>query len=235
MTASSGKHLENNDHAHVVSLMYKLLTSSRSSDDLSIGFDRDRNRRKRELTNNKNIKGEYHMSIYLRDIFGFAEHQEKANYGLGYKLSLTGNSDNAVLNKTNATAFGKIKINSIEWYVPHYTASVKEQNVLMKQIIDKIPTELRYVERSVFMKEVNTQNLWSFELGTQEGMNVPIWVIVGFQQSDRQNDQNLNNDTYYRPTVTSVQCIIGTENYPDSAILLNYNDDDYSQGYGLIK
>ena len=27
----------------------------------------------------------------------------------------------------------------------------------------------------------------------------------------------------------------GTERYPDSAILLNYNDDDYSQGYGQIK
>ena len=105
----------------------------------------------------------------------------------------------------------------------------------MKQITDKIPTELRYVERSVFMTEVNTQNLWIFELGTQEGINVPIWIIVGFQQSDRQHDQNLNNDTFYRPPVTNAQCIIGTEKYPDSAILINYNDDDYSQGYGLIK
>ena len=105
----------------------------------------------------------------------------------------------------------------------------------MKQITDKIPTELRYVERSVFMKEVNTQNLWSFELGTQEGVNVPIWILVGFQQRDRQNDQNLNNDTFYRPPVTSAQCIIGTEKYPDPANLLNYSDDDYSQGYGLLK
>ena len=139
------------------------------------------------------------------------------------------------MNKTNATAIGKIKINSLDWYVPHYTASLKEQGLLMKQIQDKIPTELRYVERSVFMKEVNTQNLWSFELGFQEGINVPIWIIIGFQQSDRQHDQNLNNDTFYRSPVTSAQCIIGTEKYPDSAILLNYNDDDYNQGYGLIK
>ena len=135
--------------------------------------------------------------------------------------------------KTNATAFGKIKINSIEWYVPHYTASLKEQGILMKQIRDKTPTELRYVERSVFMKEINTLNLWSSELRTQEGVNVPIGIIVGFQQSDRQHDRNLNNETFYRPPVTSAQCIIGTENYPNSAILLNYNDDDYSQGYGL--
>ena len=235
LTTSSGKHLENVDHAHIVSLMYKLLTSSRDSDDLSIGFDRDRNRRKRELSNNKNIKGKYHMRIYLKDIFGFAERQEKATYGLGYKLKLTRISDNAVLNKTNATTIGKIKINSIEWYVPHYTASLKDQGILMNQITDKIPTELRYVERSVFMKEVNTHNLWSFELGTQEGVKVPKWIIVGFQQKDRQHDQNLNNDAFYRPPVTSAQCIIGTEKYPDSAILLNYNDDAYSQGYGLIK
>ena len=66
----------------------------------------------------------------------------------------------------------------------------------MKQIQDKIPTELRYVERSIFKEEVNTQNLWSFELGTQEGIKVPIWIIIGFQQGDRQHDQNLNDDTF---------------------------------------
>ena len=45
----------------------------------------------------------------------------------------------------------------------------------------------------------------------------------------------MNNDTFYRPPVTSAQCIIGTEKYPDRAILLKYEDDDYSQGYGQIK
>ena len=100
------------------------------------------------------------------------------------------------MSKTNATAFGKIKINSIEWYVPHYTASPKEQGIKMNQITDKIPTELRYVERSSFIKEVNTQILWSFDLGTQEGINVPIWTIVGSQHSDRQHNQNINNDFF---------------------------------------
>ena len=52
---------------------------------------------------------------------------------------------------------------------------------------------------------------------------------------DRQNDQNLNNDTFIRLPEISAQCIIGTKKYPDSAILLNYNDDDQSQGYGQIK
>ena len=72
-------------------------------------------------------------------------------------------------------------------------------------------------------------------MATQEGENASIWNIVGFQRRDRQDSQNLNNDTFYRPTVTSAQCINGTEKKPHSAFLLHYDDDEYSQGYGQIK
>ena len=49
LTTSSGKHLEDISHAHLVSLMYKLITFSKDSNDLSIGFDSNRNRRRDEL------------------------------------------------------------------------------------------------------------------------------------------------------------------------------------------
>ena len=231
LSTSSGKDLEDISHAHLVSLMYKLITSSKDSNDLSIGFDHSRNRRRDELALNKNIKGNYHLKIMLKDVFGFAEHQEKATYGLGYKLTLTRNKDDAVIDKANAIADARIRIDHIHWYVPHFNPSIQQQSTLSKQILSKIPTELRYV----FMKEVNNQNLWIFELGSHENMNVPIWIIIGFQQRDRQDSQNLNNDTFCRLPVVSAQCIIGTEKYPDAAILLNYDDDDYSQGYHRIK
>ena len=163
--------------------MYKLLTSSKGSDDLPIGFDRDRIGSQSELSNNKSQKGKYHVRIYLKDVCGFAEYQEKATYGLGYKLTLTRNTDNAVLNKTNVTNNAKIKIIAIEWYVPHYTPSRQQQSLLSKQIINQTPTQIQYPERSVFMKEVNTQNFWTFELGTQEtqeGVNIPTWITGKF-------------------------------------------------------
>ena len=72
LTTSSGKHLENIDHAHIVSLNYKLLSSSRDTDDLSIGFDRSRDKKKEELLKNKTQKGKFHLRIYLKDVFGFA-------------------------------------------------------------------------------------------------------------------------------------------------------------------
>ena len=148
---------------------------------------------------------------------------------------MTRNTDNAVLIKDNAINNGKIKINAIEWYVPHYTYSMQQQSILSKQIKNKTPTQFQYPERSVFKKEVNTQNFWTFELGTQEGISIPTSIFVVFQQNDRQNDQNLNKDTFVRLTVISAQAVIGTERYPDSGVLLNYDDDDYSQGYGQRK
>ena len=89
----------------------------------------------------------------------------------------------------------------------------------MKQIVDETPTQLQYPGRSVFMKKVNTQNSWTFELGTQEDISIHIRKITVFRQSDTEHDQNLNNDTFCRLHVTSAQCIIGTEKYPDCAIL----------------
>ena len=85
------------------------------------------------------------------------------------------------------------------------------------------------------MKEMNNQNFWNFELGSQENMNVPIWIIIGFQQQDKQDSKNLNKDTFCRLPVVSAQCVIGTEKYPDAGKLSNYDDDDYSQGDQQIK
>ena len=233
LATSSNKQLESIEHGHIACLTYKLLATARGCDDLSIGFDRSRDRRQRELTKSK--KGKYHVRTYLKDIFGYSEHQEKATYGLGYILTLTRKNDCAVLNKDNAINDARIKICGIHWYVPHYTPSIEQQAILFKQVQSKTPTQLQYSERPIFMNEVNTQNLWNFELGTQEELNVPVWVFVIFKQSARDHDQNLNNDTFYRMPVASTQCIIGTERYPDSGILLNYDDDEYSLGYGKIK
>ena len=113
--------------------MYKLLTSNRGSDDLSVGFDRDRNERRDELNSNKNITGKGHLRIMLKDVFGFAEGQEKATYGLGYKLTLTRNKDEAVVDKAAGIADAGIKIDQIHWYVFLNPPSNQQKVVLSKR------------------------------------------------------------------------------------------------------
>ena len=72
---SSGNHLEDVSHAHIVSLMYKLVTSAEGTDDLSIGSDRDSRRRQQDLTNYKNIKGKFLLRIMLKDVFELSDNQ----------------------------------------------------------------------------------------------------------------------------------------------------------------
>ena len=49
LQSSSGKHIEEINHAHIVCLMYKLVTNARNTNDLSIPFDRDCDRRKKKV------------------------------------------------------------------------------------------------------------------------------------------------------------------------------------------
>ena len=72
-------------------------------------------------------------------------------------------------------------------------------------------------------------------MGSQENMKAPIWIVFGFQRRDRQGTQNSNTDTFCKLPVLQSQCKIGTEKFPDAGVLLKYDDDDYSQGYGQIK
>ena len=83
MTNSSGKEKEETDKAHVICIRYKLITSSRDSDDLSIGFHRSIEAREKELTNIKTTKRNYRVRIYLKGVFGFAEHQDNCTYCVG--------------------------------------------------------------------------------------------------------------------------------------------------------
>ena len=171
----------------------------------------------------------------LKYVFSVAKHQEKATYGLRYKITLTRNNDEAILDKAAAIPDARIKIDRIHWYVLHYTTSIQQQGSLSRQIFGKTPTELRYTERSDFMKELINQNLWNFELVCEESMNDSIRVVIGFHQRQRQDSQHLNIDSFCRLPVTSAQYVIGMENYPDAGILLNDDDDDYSQGSAQIK
>ena len=136
--------------------------------------------------------------------FGFAENHDNCSYGLGYKLTLQRTSDNHILSHpsqakaaANLALPGTVIIDDISWYVPHYALSISNQKLLLSNIASKTPTELTYIKRSFCMKDVTTENNWTFELGVGDGIDIPICVIVGFMQRDQFNQQQQNNDSFY--------------------------------------
>ena len=104
---------------------------------MSIGFDRVRVRRRDEIPLNKNVNGKSHLRKMPKDVFGFAEHQEQATYGLGYKLTITRRKDECVIDKAAGIADIRNKIDHTHWYLPHYTASIQQQSILSDQILKR--------------------------------------------------------------------------------------------------
>ena len=127
-----------------------MISSAKDTSDPSIGFDHSRNRRRVELINNKNVKSKHYLRIMLYDVFGFAEHREKATSGLGYELTLRRKKDESVIDKGVGIFDARIKIDRIHWYIGQYRSSIPQQIILPLQILIKSTTELRYVERCFF-------------------------------------------------------------------------------------
>ena len=128
--------------------MHTLISSSKDSDDLSIGLHRSIEAQERGLTKNK-TKGIYHVRIYLQDVFGLAQYQENCSYGLNYKLTLQRNSDYHVLSHppeaddaANLGLTGRFIIDDVSCHVPHYTPSIPNQKLMLQHITNKTPTEL---------------------------------------------------------------------------------------------
>ena len=217
--------------------MIKLLTSTQQTSQLIYGFEERTTIRRQELTNNKTEKGTFFVRIKHKDLFGFAD-QEKITYGLGYNLTLKRNKNDGTNNdailRSNAVDAAKVVVKDISWYIPHYVPSLENQQLVMDQILNKDPTELHYIERVVFRKEVNTNSNWTFELGNSNNESCPNFLIVGFQAKNKIHSQIHNNATFDKLPISNAVCKIGSEKYPDDGIECDYDRDKYDQAYSEI-
>ena len=160
---------------------------------------------------------------------------------MGYKLTFQRKSNNLVLNhragidiEANLALAGRVIIEDFSWYFPQYIMGMSNQNLMLGHIVSKAPTELSYVKRSSYMKDVTTENDWTFELGFGDGVDIPFYVIVGFMQRDQINQQHQKNDTFRKPSVVNAQCVIGNVKLPDAGKNCSYVFEKYSQAYGEI-
>ena len=223
--------------------MYRLLTSTQQTSQLMYGFEESVTIRRQELTNNKTEKGTFFVRVKLKDLFGFAD-QEKKTYGLGFTLTLKRNTNNDVIIRGAAVNDATVDVKDISWYVPHYVPSLENQQLVLNRILNKDPTELFYTDRTVFRKDVNTNNNRTFELGNSRGggnggnyheQSTPTFVIVGFQARNKIDSQTHDNALFDRLAISNAVCTIGSEKYLDDGIECDYNRDKHDQAYSEIE
>ena len=69
---------------------------------------------------------------------------------------------------------GRDFVDDICLYVLLKIPKISNQKLLLGHIVSEAATELSYNNRSFFMKEVTTENIWTFEVGVGDGVDIPI-------------------------------------------------------------
>ena len=54
-----------------------------------------------------------------------------------------------------------------------------------------------------------------------DGIDIPIYVRVGFMERGLFNQQHQFNDRFYRRSLVKAQCIFVSENFPDARLNCN--------------
>ena len=169
--------------------------------------------------------------MFLKHVFGFAEHQEKATYHLGHKITLRRSSDNHVLSHkagtkaANLVSAVRVVFEDFRWYFLHYTPKLAEQNLLVERFVSRAATEFSYHKRSSYTKYVTTESNYTFEQVAQSGIDVPFLVKCYLMQVVQFNQQHQNIDTFFKATTVNGQCNIGSRKNPDVGINCNYAID----------
>ena len=239
------KVLETIDNVYIASLMYKLLSDNEEDmmiiyrKDSGDGTEIDETKRDR-LINDTPEKGTVFTRIYLKDVLGYIAHLDKVNYGLGYTLTMKradiGQSIYNTIAGDAAASDAKIEIKDIAWYVRHDTPSFDNISLVNGHILAKKNTEYSYVARTVSSKQVNSNNKWRMEIGSLSGIDIPIYVIVGFQSQARTGpNQRQNNAIFDRVDVIEASCNIGSVRYPEHEYQVDFDRNMYNEPYNEIR
>ena len=188
--------------------------------------------RREELTNDKEAlqKGTFFKRIMLIDIFGFADH-DKRTYGVGYNLILLRDENDTVNFRDIRVAAAKVAINDISGLVEKFTPNLDNQELVADQMVPETPTELYYEECTVFRKRTLNNGTWTFELGIESGKKIPSWVIVGFMESDKYDEQTRDNSASDWLPVSFAVCRLGSGRYPDNYKIFDYPKTNFHECY----
>ena len=232
---SGGRTIEYIDHCHPNLLMYKLLNCT--DDEYENSFVRDQGNRDSQLKGEHIAaeRGHMYMMIKMSDLFGFVNRLEKIIHGLGFKLILKTNNNDRALFRVNAGADavgndGNIDIRDISWRVLSIDPSNDNRIIVQRGLSKKNNVDISYYERKTFYKNVPKATNFLFDLGMESGMERQQYIIVGFENSD-DNEQTHDEGTFDIMNVTECYCNIGSEFYPEDRMNNNYSTNNYNEAF----
>ena len=198
--------------------------------------------RRSHIIVNADPRGTFSFKIPLKYIFGFCEDYDKVVYGFQHNLTLTRNSNNDAILKTNnvdgagndVVVDGKVMLSKISWFMPHVEPADKDKMELYKIIErkEKIPVGYREIQcDNAQIPQNSTKFVW--RLSVKSSPEITRFIIVGFQTNKREN-QKTNPSLFDTVNVSSMSVTLNAIKYPAVDYNISFNRQQFSRVYGDV-
>ena len=247
LSTSAGTEIEPNKNLGNVSTIMRLLTQK--DGDLSSYFDRideteagiNNSTLKKLLIDshtNNDHKGQIRANLPLEHIFGFCKTFKKITNGLGFELQLkTSNEKQNLIYTTLGGNDVNVTINSIYLYIPSLVPSAEQQHTFNEAIRENFT--LSFDAWVTDRKPVNTGNEYQLDIGSASNINIPLYLIVAHQKTQRENParppNQFNNAVFDHVDVKRYFVEIDGVRYPKDPVETNFSDNKYLDQYRDLK
>lgn len=177
--------------------------------------------------------GHLTFHIPLKYILGFAEDYQNVVINAKHELILIRSRNNI-----NAFVGGNdnisLKLNKIQWRMPHVNVSDTERLKLLRIIERKqsIPIHFRSWELYEYpVLPLTDRHIWSVKTSTQ--LNTPRYILIGLQ-TDRNNKINKDKSRFDHCGITDVKLYLNSECYPYENMDLKFDKNQYKLLYDMF-
>lgn len=180
----------------------------------------------------KNMK--INFCVPLKSLLGFAEDYQNILLNAKHEIILVRSRNDINLFIYDSSAESpSLKVNKIQWRIPHVQVSDMEKLKLLKIIEKKESISLHYRQWELYeypMLPETNKHMWAVKSSTN--MNRPRFIIIGFQ-SNRNNIAESNASKFDHCNLNDIKVYLNSDCYPYENIHAEFDKSQYALFYEM--
>ena len=134
-------------------------------------------------------------------------------YGLKHSLTLVRKLDDDAIFRGAVAGAGKVSLDKISWFMPHFIPADAEKFIIYKTIESKVKLPVAYRTRQCEMLSVPESSSFTWRLSVKTAPEKPRFIIVAFQTA-KDGDQTKNPSTFDHVNLNNAYVTLNSDRYP---------------------
>lgn len=176
--------------------------------------------------------GYFNVCIPLKSVLGFCEDYQKILMNVKHELILlrSRNNTNCFVGANESI---RIKINKIQWRMPHIKVDDQKRLTLLKHIDKRQTISMPYRSWDLYeYPALPTTNKHMWTVKSADRLNKPRYILMGFQ-TNRKNVITANASEFDTCNISNVRVYLNSECYPCENLNLNFERNYYTHLYQM--